>query len=181
MDVSPFNDFVSSLDLSCITGPTPAEDMYDMLEQRDLLNSLVGLLATGGLDGLDGSTPAQRQVWRDGAGFAIGKKAARRSIDADQFADGGQLREPCYDVTAPQLYVLLIKSICAAYRTVDVSAVDFTAGAVVDLYARELHAELADAWQNNERSVEMAEDRVIRLTMQACYIYSYLLPGAMLQ
>jgi hypothetical protein len=166
MTDSPFNDFVSTLDFGEISGPTRVEEAHDALEQRDLTIRLTSLLNAGVLRGLDGSTAAERSAWRSGADLALGTLSAQY--------------EPAYQMTRLQLYALLVKAICAAYRQVDVSVVNAAASAVLSLYAREVDAGLAGAWRNNAMPIMLAQETLVRLVMQAGYVYSDLHPAAVL-
>ena len=163
---SPFNDFVNTLDFAGISGPTPVEEAHDALEQRDLAIRLTALFNAGVLRGLDGSSGTERSAWRNGADFAV--------------ASLPQAGKPCYELTRLQLYSVLVKAICRAYCCVDVSVVNAAASAVLSVFAREVDAALKGAWQRNVQSVVLDGDTVVRLAMQASYVYSDLHPAATL-
>lgn len=175
MTETPFDSFLSTLDFGDITGPTPAEEAHDALERRDLSMRIAALLAAGVLDKLEGSTAGERGAWRDGADFAL--EALPEPNEGHEGNGAGNV----YALTRIQLYAVLVRGICAAYRKVDAAIVDATANAVLSLYSREVDAEHAAGWQNNTRSVPITQHKVIRLVLQAGYIYSDLHPSAALQ
>jgi hypothetical protein len=175
MTETPFDQFLSTLDFGNITGPTAAEEAHDALERRDLSQRIAVLLASGGLAKLDGSTAGERGAWRDGADFAI-----ETLPEPGESGDGGGAGH-VYELTRIQLYAVFIRGICAAYRRVDAAIADATAEAVLALYGREVDTEHAAGWQSNTRSVPITQHKVIRLVLQAGYIYSDLHPSAALQ
>ena len=175
MTTTSFDDFLSTLDFGNITGPTPAEEAHDALERRDLSQRITALVAAGVLDKLEGSTAGERGAWRDSADFAID------TLPEPGEASDGSGAGHVYELTRIQLYAVLIRGICAAYRRVDAAIADATAEAVLTLYGREVDAEHAAGWQNNTRSVPITQHKVIRLVLQAGYIYSDLHPSAALQ
>lgn len=166
MTDSPFYDFVNTLDFAEISGPTRVEEAHDALEQRDITIRLTALLNAGVLRGLDGSTANERSAWRNGADLALGNVS-------DQY-------EASYQMTRLQLYAILVKAVCAAYRCVDVSVVNAAASTVLSLFAREVDAAQASVWQNNTHPVTLAQETVVKLAMQAAYVYSDLSPAAVL-
>src|SRR5690606_28501918 len=86
-----------------------------------------------------------------------------------------------YELTRIQLYAVMIRGICAAYRRVEAAIADATAEAVLMVYSREIDSELAAAWQSNTRPIPVTQHKLIRLVLQAGYIYSDLHPSAALQ
>ena len=174
MTETPFDHFLSTLNFNDITGPTAAEEAHDALERRDLSQRIAALLAAGVLDKLEGSTAGERGAWRDGADFAI------ETLPEPSESSGGGAGN-VYELTRVQLYAVLVRAICAAYRRVDAAIADATANAVLSVYGREIDAEHAAGWQNNTRTVPITQHKLIRLVLQAGYIYSDLHPSAALQ
>lgn len=170
-----FDDFVSTLDFGDITGPTPAEEAHDALERRDLTLRINAILSAGVLDKLEGSTAGERGAWRDGADFAI--DTLPEPDEANNESGSGHI----YELTRIQLYAVMIRGICAAYRRVEAAIADATAEAVLMVYSREIDSELAAAWQSNTRPIPVTQHKLIRLVLQAGYIYSDLHPSAALQ
>lgn len=166
MSENPFYEFVSTLDFTEISGPTRVEEAHDALEQRDITIRLTALLNAGVLRGLDGSTAAERSAWRNGADLALGNVSNRY--------------EPAYHITRLQLYAVLVKAVCAAYRCVDVSVVNAAASTVLSLFTREIDAAQVSVWQNNTFPVTLAQETLVKLAMQAAYVYSDLNPAAVL-
>lgn len=175
MTTTPFDDFLRTLDFGDITGPTPAEEAHDALERRDLSRRIEALMDAGMPEKLEGSTAGERGAWRDGADFAL--ETLPDPSESVEGKGGGNV----YELTRIQLYAVLVRGICAAYRRVDAAIVDAAVEAVLTLFGREVDAERAAAWQSNTRSAPITQHRLIRLILQAGYIYSDLHPSAALQ
>lgn len=166
MSESPFNEYINTLDFDGISGPTRVEEAHDALEQRDITIRLTTLLNAGVLRGLDGSTAAERSAWRNGADLALGNLSGEY--------------ERSYHMTRLQLYAVLVRAVCAAYQRVDVSVVNAAASTVLSLFTREVDADQANVWQNNAYPVSLAQETLVKLAMQAAYVYSDLSPAAVL-
>jgi hypothetical protein len=176
MAASAFDEFLNTLDFGDITGPTEEEDMRDALEQRDRFMFLATLFASGAVEMLDGSTRAEQQAWRESAHFVLHEVEQRHHGPA-----AGKRGEPVFSLTGPQAYVVLVKSICAAYRAIDVAAVHIAADAVLEMYASEIKSEEGAAWRADLEPLPLCEREMVRLMLQASYVYSHLHPDAILQ
>ena len=132
-------------------------------------------MTAGLLERLEGSTAGERGAWRDGADFAL--ESLPEPSEPLDGKGGGNV----YELTRIQLYAVLVRGICAAYRRVDGAIVDAAVEAVLDLFSRELDTERVAGWLSNSRSTPITQHKLIRLILQAGYIYSDLHPSAALQ